>query len=116
MNEVQEDPTNGTVFNPEFPVGADFLWFIPNDANFLLQSTCPYVTSVGATQIKVGSTVNDPEEACETVIFSGGGFSNIFPSACSHFDNYDSDKLTRFDNSGYLNSRKVLLKAIRRNI
>jgi len=37
------------------------------------------VTAVGATQINPGSTVNDPEGACEQVIFSGGGFSNIFP-------------------------------------
>lgn len=49
----------GTRFNPEFP------------------STCPFVTSVGATQVNPGSTVNDPEGACEQVIFSGGGFSNV---------------------------------------
>ena len=48
-------------FNPAFP------------------STCPYVTSVGATQIVPGASVTAPEEACETVIFSGGGFSNVFP-------------------------------------
>jgi tripeptidyl-peptidase-1 len=29
--------------------------------------------------ISNGSTVADPETACEKVIFSGGGFSNIFP-------------------------------------
>lgn len=54
---------NGTSgrFNPSFP------------------GTCPYVTSVGATQIKPGASVTAPEEACETVIFSGGGFSNVFP-------------------------------------
>ncbi|KAF9046283.1 subtilisin-like protein [Panaeolus papilionaceus] len=51
----------GTKFNPGFPV------------------TCPFVTAVGATQVNPGSTVNDPEGACEQVIFSGGGFSNIFP-------------------------------------
>lgn len=62
------DPTtgqynNGTSgkFNPSFP------------------GTCPYITSVGATQIKPGASVTQPEEACETVIFSGGGFSNVFP-------------------------------------
>ncbi|MCJ1484230.1 hypothetical protein MMC06_004398 [Schaereria dolodes] len=62
------DPTtgaynNGTsgLFNPSFP------------------GTCPYITSVGATQIKPGASVTAPEEACETVIFSGGGFSNVFP-------------------------------------
>lgn len=54
---------NGTSgkFNPSFPGG------------------CPYVTSVGATQIVPGASVIAPEEACETVIYSGGGFSNVFP-------------------------------------
>ena len=54
---------NGTsgIFTPSFPGG------------------CPYVTSVGATQIKPNATVVEAEEACETVIFSGGGFSNVFP-------------------------------------
>lgn len=58
--------TSGT-FNPGFP------------------STCPYITSVGATQIKTGidlatlATGTQPEMACETVIHSGGGFSNVFP-------------------------------------
>ncbi|GBE84917.1 subtilisin-like protein [Sparassis latifolia] len=50
-----------TRFNPSFPGG------------------CPYITSVGATQIVPGNTVYQPEEACETVIYSGGGFSNVFP-------------------------------------
>ena len=50
----------GTRFSPDFPV------------------TCPFVTAVGATQINPGSTVNDPEGACEQVIFSGGGFSDFF--------------------------------------
>ncbi|OLN96401.1 Aorsin [Colletotrichum chlorophyti] len=48
------------IFNPSFPGG------------------CPWVTSVGATQILEGSTVHTPESACEKAIFSGGGFSNIF--------------------------------------
>ena len=48
-------------FNPSFP------------------GTCPYVTSVGATQIVPGASVTAPEEACQTVIYSGGGFSNVFP-------------------------------------
>ncbi|KZP19252.1 subtilisin-like protein [Athelia psychrophila] len=51
---------NGTRFNPTFP------------------ATCPYVTAVGATQMVNGSSINDPEVACETVIRSGGGFSDIF--------------------------------------
>jgi len=52
--------SNGTGFSPSFP------------------STCPYVTSVGATQINPGATVWDDESACSTVIQSGGGFSNMF--------------------------------------
>ncbi|KAF2172496.1 hypothetical protein M409DRAFT_63164 [Zasmidium cellare ATCC 36951] len=58
---------NGTLggrFNPSFP------------------GTCPYITSVGATQIKPGTNIvtsrTQPEQACETVIYSGGGFSNVF--------------------------------------
>ncbi|KZT34095.1 subtilisin-like protein [Sistotremastrum suecicum HHB10207 ss-3] len=50
----------GTRFNPSFPGG------------------CPFVTSVGATQVNPGSSVFAPESACEQVIFSGGGFSNFF--------------------------------------
>ncbi|KAH8819981.1 peptidase S8/S53 domain-containing protein [Xylogone sp. PMI_703] len=82
---------NGTsgMFNPSFP------------------GTCPYVTSVGATQVRAGATVTQPEKAAESVIFSGGGFSNVFsmPSyqaaaVNSYFQNhsppYGSD---RFNNS-----------------
>jgi len=61
LNAQHQPVDNGTVFNPSFPGG------------------CPFLTSVGATQILSGNTVNDPESACEEVIFSGGGFSNIFP-------------------------------------
>ena len=48
------------MFNPSFP------------------GTCPYITSVGATQVKPNATVLQPEEAAELVIYSGGGFSNVF--------------------------------------
>ncbi|KAF9474024.1 hypothetical protein BDN70DRAFT_816380 [Pholiota conissans] len=61
LNAAHEPVRNGTVFNPGFP------------------ASCPFVTAVGATQVNPNSTVNDPEGACEQVIFSGGGFSNIFP-------------------------------------
>ena len=44
----------------------------------LALGTCPYITSVGATQVNPGAKVTDPESACEQVIFSGGGFSNNF--------------------------------------
>ncbi|KAF2083190.1 hypothetical protein K490DRAFT_70059 [Saccharata proteae CBS 121410] len=81
------DPTtgqynNGTFgrFNPSFP------------------GTCPYVTAVGATQVKPGTNViealatgTEPEMACETVIFSGGGFSNLFP-----MPSYQSNAVTRW--------------------
>lgn len=40
---------NGTAFNPSFP------------------GTCPYITAVGATQIKPNATVTQPEEAAESV-------------------------------------------------
>ncbi|KAF9228449.1 subtilisin-like protein [Gyrodon lividus] len=51
---------DGTIFNPSFP------------------GTCPYITSVGATQVNPGSSVFEPEGACEQRIYSGGGFSNYF--------------------------------------
>jgi hypothetical protein len=52
--------TDDKIFSPSFP------------------STCPYVTSVGATQVSPGQSVSDPENACEQIIYSGGGFSNYF--------------------------------------
>lgn len=57
---VFNDGSSGK-FNPAFP------------------STCPYVTSVGATQIAPGASVFAPEVAASEVIRSGGGFSNVFP-------------------------------------
>ncbi|KAI5121353.1 hypothetical protein M0805_000661 [Coniferiporia weirii] len=60
LNTRNEASSSGTKFNPGFPV------------------TCPFITAVGATQVDPGNTVNDPEGACEQVIFSGGGFSNFF--------------------------------------
>lgn len=76
-------------FNPSFP------------------GTCPYVTSVGATQIVPGASVTAPEEACETVIYSGGGFSNVFamPSyqssaVASYFTNHKPTyTATQYNNS-----------------
>ncbi|KAG9246746.1 peptidase S8/S53 domain-containing protein [Calycina marina] len=79
-------------FNPAFP------------------ATCPYITSVGATQIKPSTavTATNPEEACETVIYSGGGFSNVFsiPSyqasaVATYFSDYKpSYTATQYNNSG----------------
>ncbi|KIK70403.1 hypothetical protein GYMLUDRAFT_32410 [Collybiopsis luxurians FD-317 M1] len=60
LDETGQPVKNGTMFNPDFP------------------ATCPFVTAVGATQVNPNSTVFQPEGACEQVIFSGGGFSNIF--------------------------------------
>ncbi|KAI0915328.1 hypothetical protein AcW1_003883 [Taiwanofungus camphoratus] len=48
------------IFNPTFP------------------SSCPYITSVGATQVNPGASVYQPESACEQVIYSSGGWSNVF--------------------------------------
>ncbi|TKA24573.1 hypothetical protein B0A54_17540 [Friedmanniomyces endolithicus] len=67
VNATFNNGTSGR-FNPSFP------------------GTCPYITSVGATQVKNNTNIvtalatgTQPEEACETVIYSGGGFSNVFP-------------------------------------
>lgn len=57
---------DGTVFNVEFP------------------NLCPYITSVGGTQIEPGKTVHDPEGAYHVptsdpaiTYAGGGGFSNL---------------------------------------
>jgi tripeptidyl-peptidase I len=50
-----------------------------------------YITSVGATQIIPGAAITAAEVACETTIYSGGGFSNNFtllscqPSAVARY-------------------------------
>lgn len=66
-NEKCIEPTDktlnsgtGGLFNPAFP------------------ASCPYVTTVGATQLRPNGSILDPEEAIETKIRSGGGFSNVF--------------------------------------
>ncbi|KAI0824504.1 subtilisin-like protein [Trametes gibbosa] len=58
-NQVQ----GGKIFSPTFPGG------------------CPYVTTVGATQVVPGHKVTDPESAVFQRFPSGGGFSNVFPRA-----------------------------------
>ncbi|KAI9852854.1 MAG: hypothetical protein M1838_004413 [Thelocarpon superellum] len=60
-NTRQFNSGGSGMFNPSFP------------------PTCPYVTAVGATQVAPGNAVTAPETACEKVIYSGGGFSNVFP-------------------------------------
>ncbi|KAI9608059.1 hypothetical protein H4Q26_005513 [Puccinia striiformis f. sp. tritici PST-130] len=60
LNRDGSQSVEGKIFNPSFP------------------GTCPYVTSIGATQVALGKTVQDPEVACFTKIQSGGGFSNVF--------------------------------------
>jgi tripeptidyl-peptidase-1 len=60
--------TAGQIFNPQYPSG------------------CPYVTSVGGSQLQANGTVYDPETVMQdnlggsAVNFSSsGGFSNYFP-------------------------------------
>ncbi|CAF0805613.1 unnamed protein product [Adineta steineri] len=57
-NGTETNSTTAPRYNPSFP------------------STCPYITSVGATQFN--GSVNNPEVASSQVIFSGGGFSDYF--------------------------------------
>ncbi|KAF8273155.1 subtilisin-like protein [Lactarius quietus] len=79
--------SNATRFNPIFP------------------ASCPFVLSVGATQINSGASVNDPESATPS---SGGGFSDIFsmPSyqaaaVTKHLKDYPPPySATQFNNSG----------------
>ncbi|TBU55600.1 subtilisin-like protein [Dichomitus squalens] len=65
---------NNTCLLPDGTVSHEGKTFTPS-----FPGTCPYVTSVGATQVNPGAKVTDPESACAQVIYSGGGFSNVFP-------------------------------------
>ena len=79
-------------FNPSFP------------------GTCPYVTSVGATQIASGASVTAPEQACESIIYSGGGFSNVFPIPSyqiSAVKNYFTKFRPKYTATQYNNSQSV---------
>ncbi|KAK7026138.1 hypothetical protein VNI00_015713 [Paramarasmius palmivorus] len=69
----------GVNFPPGFPVG------------------CPFITAVGATQMKTGANISESEIACEMGIYSGGGFSNHFTmpeyqrkAVSAYFDSHQS--------------------------
>ena len=71
--------------------------------------------------MKAGSTVDDPEVAAMVTsglangpFYSGGGFSNFFPSDCYYLTlRPDTDKIS---NLGCLDTREVLLMTIHRDI
>ncbi|QIW97935.1 hypothetical protein AMS68_003453 [Peltaster fructicola] len=98
LNETLNNGTNG-LFTPSFP------------------STCPYITAVGATQVKNNTNIlidlaigQEPEMACEEVIYSGGGFSNVFPLPSyqsSAVKNYYANHNPPYGADRYNNSRAV---------
>lgn len=45
----------------------------------IVHGACPYVTSVGATELTSGSSAGDPEHVAFTQFSPGGGFSNFYP-------------------------------------
>ena len=73
-SNITQGPTGGTVFTPQFP------------------ANCPYVLSVGGTQLNNNQTVLDPESAMNvpglsaregiplTTFSSSGGFANYYPT------------------------------------
>jgi len=70
------------------------------------------VTSVGATQVIPGTNIltsrTEPEQASETVIYSGGGFSNVFPLPSyqsSAVKTYFSQHLPPYTSAQYNNSQ-----------
>lgn len=80
------------MFNPSFP------------------GSCPYITAVGATQVKVNASVTQPEVAAESIIHSGGGFSNVFDAPsyqagaiqnyfANHKPSYGSDRYNTTEKS-----------------
>jgi tripeptidyl-peptidase-1 len=59
--------------------------------NSTFPASCSFVIAVGATQINSGATANDPESACERIIYSDGGFSDIF-----RMPSYQKAAVTKF--------------------
>ncbi|EPT03314.1 hypothetical protein FOMPIDRAFT_1158787 [Fomitopsis schrenkii] len=57
----------------DFGTGTDFPIFNPS-----FPATCPYVTSVGATQINISATRIETAAYVPSKLSSGGGFSNVF--------------------------------------
>jgi tripeptidyl-peptidase-1 len=92
-----QDQSLGGRFNPSFP------------------GTCPYITSVGATQVKPGTNIlttptSSTEQACETVIYSGGGFSNVFPMPSyqsAAVKSYFKNHLPPYTSAQYNNSQQT---------
>ncbi|KAL0573252.1 hypothetical protein V5O48_008699 [Marasmius crinis-equi] len=76
-----QESQEGTIFTPSFPNG------------------CPYVTSIGATQMNPGASTADPESACRTIAHSGGGFSNYF--ALPEYQKDDVSTYLRRHNSSF---------------
>ena len=67
----------GSIFNPCKDLHQLYVYSSKDNSRIVaFPSTCPYVTSVRATQINPGMKVTDQESPCEQVIFSGGGFSS----------------------------------------
>jgi len=97
-----------TFFIPQPPneANADFKY----RSNPAFPSTCPYVTSVGATQLLNGTSVRGSESACQRVIFSGGGFSNFFPMPSYQSEAvaaYFADNEPPYSAERYNNSKNV---------
>jgi tripeptidyl-peptidase I len=79
------------LFNPGFP------------------ASCPYITAVGATQIKANASVIQPEVAAESVIYSGGGFSNVFDTPsyqAKALQTYFADHMPSYGPDRYNNTQK----------
>ncbi|KZP01275.1 subtilisin-like protein [Calocera viscosa TUFC12733] len=85
---------SGTMFAPSFP------------------STCPWVLSVGATQIPYGvvDPFGQPEVACQRVITSGGGFSNVF-SRPAYQDKAVGDYLSNYPPDSSMDYNKDYVRA-----
>jgi hypothetical protein len=85
----------GSRFNPAFP------------------ATCPFVVSIGGTQLDSGATVNDPESAAYQSFFSVGGFSDIFPMPsyqAAAVTDYLKENPTPYGAAQFNNSGKVTLQ------
>src|SRR6266566_9327132 len=60
-------------------LGLQGIAFVYSSGDFGVAGKRGHVLSIGATQLLNGTSIRGAESACQKVIFSGGGFSNVFP-------------------------------------
>lgn len=97
--------SDNQIFSPTFPVKYTLFPLVNHSSSIAHLSSCPYVPSVGGTEVAPNSTVFEPETAAvfidlyivpnKTLVQSltgpGGGFPNLYPAP-----GYQKDALNKY--------------------